>query len=715
MKKLTIGNLKGIDRRPNAPPYQARDIRGMRWDPPKARWVSDRGYRAWWPTAPARAAEGSVYSMHVHQTLGGATTDIYMERDTGTGGTGIYRILPYSSAGVKAVQTGRHLPSPREAGTCFASFARVCVAVNGWDQPVRIYPMLDDAIRVEAFGFSKAPPPCKASPLTSDAMRASTTAYYYSLSNGLGDITTAYPTSNSVGLGSTTGNDTNAYRYRYTWVTDTGSESPVSQDSPVVQWDTNADGYRYGVVVTNIQPGPAGTVKRRLYRTRNLGETEFISDATYYFVAEIQNNHETAFCDHIPDGLLGSAAPVPGIESAPLPPQIRWIAEYAGRAWIVSQDYRIFWSQPGQIESFGAASYVDVSSRNGGRITGLIPHDDLLIILRERSIEAVIQSANNTFRAVPLTESVGSRAPHAAISVPGYGLLFVGDDNIYCLQGNLSGGGVIRIHTLTTQIDWSDTNVQALARAWAWWNPYDSEVVFAIPTGAYTWPQRHYCLALDAGSPESPVWSIREGVQSGCGVTGPEGWPLMGDHGVSNTQGNLSLGVWAAYDQYGYDEAYDPNPRPESWWESVDLDLGNPDASKRLEYVTATVRSLGDNPIYLGVYVDSDWEAQGITQESVTHRLDRRELTVLGTAVIDSDDYSSELVSEVRFDLHQLSARRFRLRFRSENVWGLYGYSVYFQEDGPALPISPVVRSTTFSGAPTVNVPTSKLPTGTPR
>lgn len=728
MPVFRVTNLSGVDERPFASPQNGKSVMNMRYDASEGRWVHDRGYASYYPASPARGVGTDTYmaySLFLHQTLGGATKDIIVERDDGSGGTGLYRVRPHITAGYTALQTGRHAPGVQEPGTSFATFGYVCVAVNGWDAPVRIYPLTNTEVRVEPFGFPLRPAAPVPAAVGEGGMNTSATAYFYALTLFIDDVTIAYPTqSNTIGLGSPTKGSQNAYRYRYTWVTDTGSESPLSEESPIIAWTGGAVvgggnyGYRYGMLITGIQPGPNGTLKRRIYRTRNLGETQVYGDATYYFLGEIPNNYEVAYTDHIPDGMLGAEAP-DDTDSAPLPDTIRWIVGHAGRAWVVSNDYRIHWSNPSQVETFGAIDYVDVSSRSGGRVTGLIPHDDLLLVLREGSLEAIVASqATSSYRAVPVTESTGSRAPHAAITVPGWGVLIVGDDGIYALRGSYTGGSVVSVNKLTRGITetWARVNIRALARAWSWWSPQDHEVVFALPADGKSYPTLQLILHLDRGDSDGPAWSFRELVQAGCGITGPEGWPYLGCHnkGLTDTeQLPVFVAVWAAYGGYGYDSSDATYATPlatTGWWESTDLDLGDPDQAKVVRTITATVTAYGENAIYLDAYVDSSWEAAGQTQESTTHVQDRKLLTVLGTVQIATGEWSKKGISEVRFDLNIYHVRRIRFRIRSESVWALHGYALHFDNEGPAKPYAAEFRVEPYSTAPTVNVPDEYQP-----
>ena len=73
------------------------------------------------------------------------------------------------------------------------------------------------------------------------------------------------------------------------------------------------------VYIDNIAIGPAGTVARRIYRTKNLRESPDVgADEVYYFVEEIDNNTETNYVDFLPDAAMNSLAPQ-NVDSVLLP------------------------------------------------------------------------------------------------------------------------------------------------------------------------------------------------------------------------------------------------------------------------------------------------------------------------------------------------------------------------------------------------------------
>lgn len=629
--------------------------------------------------------------MYYH-SVGDATTDLLIELDALDGTQEILCLDTYDVTGGVPVATGRAPLKPGMPGTSWASFGDICVAVNGIDAPLKIWPRYSTAfLRTEPFGIMRRPgAPIPLFPARGDMGTVAASTLTYAASLGTTDVTVAYPAdttvkgSNLIGLGDPVFDHPSTYRYAYTWVTDTGSESPLSDVSAAVNWlnGISDQAYRYGIVLTNIEPGPPGTVKRRVFRSRNIkqGQTE---DPDLFFLTEIPNNFETAFGDHIPDSNLGTLAPT-NDDAYPLPPQCRLIAAHMGRCWLVSQDYLILWSHVNQPEQFGLADYVDVGSRAGGRITGLVPYNDMLVVLRENAIDAVVTDVNGVIRAVPLTSQLGSRAPHGALVTSDWGLLLAANDGIYQMQGNLRGGGQVHFQKLSTHIEpiWSRVNTIGMAACWAFYNPTDREVSWSIPDQGQPTPLTHLVLHLDLGE-RPPSFSLRKNTEQSVGVTNPEGTVTLGNSGTGKTSAELySVNLWGAYP-----------PRDIGTWESTDLTLdGDPDKVKVVRSVTLSMDTDGATAITLSAYPDYGWVAAD-TAASGTYVYDRTRFSIYGTAVQGTDTYGKTGITQVRFDLNNMWCRYFRFKIQSASIFGIHGYTVHYDIKGPDLPYSPVVAS----------------------
>lgn len=699
MPKAYVQHLGGIDDRLSESMDAGDSVLNLRWDNTYTRWINDRGYAPYLLASPGKAAPGTgeaVRAITVLQTQSGGTQDILLEQDDGAGGCELYSLAPFETSGKHSYVTGRRIPTPQDVPTVFATFGRYAVAANGYDAPIKLYPVTSNYPKSAAYGWAVRPAPCQPQPISDQTMGS----YNYAKSVGTDDVTVALPKDNVIGVGNSTGAAVNSYRYRYTWVSEDGSESPLSEASPVVTWKTYSTGYRYGVTVTSIQQGPPGTIARRIYRTKNLGATDNYEGLTYFYVADIANNYETIYPDILPDGLLGSEAPT-DTNSAPLPANIRWITAHAGRAWIVSGDYRIHWSQSLQYEAFGAVDYVDVSARNGGRIMGLVPNDDLLIVLRERSIDAIYDAGNGLYRAVPLVSSSGSRAPHAALSVPGWGLLYISDDGVYVLTGSLSGGSQIGARLISPQVAtlWSRVNTRALPQAYAVYNQADQEIIFGLPVDGSLYCNMQLVLHLAASqSLAREVWSTREGVMATCGCTGVEGFPLFGGHGYSDDVGSTPVSVWYGVDQWGVDPAYDPMPKPVSVYKTNSLSLGNPDQAKVLRYLTMGTQQWGNNPIYCKLYKDG-WYDSAATAETNLQTPDALHTKTYGDTTYDTEcvlgvgTWSVTGLTQIRFDFSVHHARRYAFEIYSDKLFSLTTLSFEWDVQEPTRPFAPTGKN----------------------
>jgi len=284
----------------------------------------------------------------------------------------------------------------------------------------------------------------------------------------------------------------NTYEYAISFITDTGSESAISTRSSRISWtgggvgqtDTDTDPHTklvtatYGVSLRNIPTGPPGTVRRILYRTKNMGDERGGFGEELYFCTYIDDNITQTWLDAIPDTGLGSLAPL-SFERIPFP-KCSIGAAFQNRLVVAgdpSAVYSIYYSDPGLPEQFSSSGIVNVSSARGGRITGLVPFNNLLIIFRESAIDALLNTGNG-LQVVPVNASIGSLSPNTAVSIAGLGLMFLGADRkFYLLTGNYSGGSSIQITEASKTIGklLRRINPSSLARAFAIYNEHDRE------------------------------------------------------------------------------------------------------------------------------------------------------------------------------------------------------------------------------------------------
>ena len=190
---------------------------------------------------------GPIYALHVAQQLaGGARQAVLFEAD---GKLQLY----YDAAGVPALstlQSGRHMPTPTEAGAWFTDTPYGTVITNGVDRPVLVNPWplgnlgeantaIDRCVR--PFGFSSlpsSPEPLRVNPMPKPVGNT----YNPTI---LGSALTLWCLSNSLaisdggrwGLGFATntaahnqaGDKQALFGYVVSFITSTGSEGPASE------------------------------------------------------------------------------------------------------------------------------------------------------------------------------------------------------------------------------------------------------------------------------------------------------------------------------------------------------------------------------------------------------------------------------------------------------------------------------------------------------
>lgn len=374
------------------------------------------------------------------------------------------------------------------------------------------------------------------------------------------------PTSRSyLGLGIAANGEESSYAYRVAFVSDTGSVSALSAPArvrwtiPIMHNDgshraqtvrvkpkTRGDGgsedsleitgdnpniylgtneyegnvspmaCKYAIHLSDIPRGPDNTVARILYRTRNMRDGVLGAGEVYYECALIPDNETTTFTDFKPDGELVVEAPTTD-EAYTIDPRHTTAASWDNRLWLAGSPLnpsRVYYSARGLPEQFGLTKFLDFSRSQGGAITGLASYQNLLVVLREFSIEAVTPSGSGDYISSTPHFSVGSRARNAIVPTP-VGIMIVAEDGIYVVDGSLSGGGQPRLRRISDPVSkhFARVNTLALGSAVASYSPKWREVWFHLPVDDDTLPSLGFVFHLDTGG-----WSLR-----GLGETeGPE-------------------------------------------------------------------------------------------------------------------------------------------------------------------------------------------------
>lgn len=660
MSKFQTLGVSGIDTSPvGNPDSGVENIENFRYDAVLKCWTNDRALlRYTGPDSASFDPQADVYSVFSYKPHGNYKEHILYEKDAGDGTLSLCVVIGQRTVTLK---TGRHKPAANEPNTFFVVFGSMVWIFNGVD-PALVY----WGSRYVREAFSTKPNPISISApgmaiseygpegigtfLRYGNRSSSGTLLQFSVESGYG-----------VGLGARsidyfdttkinfyTEQVTNTYEYVVSFVTDTGSETAMSGRSNRVSWLGNGitveDGAtpsnkkvvtaRYGVELNDIPFGPPGTLKRRIYRTKNMGDVNGGAGSELYFCMDINDNMTQRVVDAIPDTQLGSER-VSALDRLAFP-QASLAASYGGRlvlAGLRDEPETLYVSDSGLPEQLRAANIYAVPSTRGGAITALYPYNNLLLVFRESAIDALIQTTTG-FQIVPISDTVGTNSPHSIASVQGVGAIFLGSDrNFYSISGNYSGGSTIGINNVGSKLGTRllEINSGALQKAFAIYNAYDQEYWCHVPTKGLDICVDGFVLHTPTGG-----WSRRTGFPLSSSTVCVEGRTVFGSlyeayEDLTTTGVPRGVLVWAGLST--------STTRPTSVFETAWLSLGAPEDLKTVTefkcYLYKNQFSAGQ--IAITGLVDYMPYARNVAT-LVAKNSERSSPGIFGTAVLDAVD-----------------------------------------------------------------------------
>ncbi|QDP58801.1 MAG: hypothetical protein Unbinned80contig1000_10 [Prokaryotic dsDNA virus sp.] len=208
--------------------------------------------------------------------------------------------------------------------------------------------------------------------------------------------------------------------------------------------DKSSGNLKKSLIWESVDPGPEGTVGRRLYRTKDLlnsgdGNLYFLSGNVGYTATSptmsIPDNVSTHFADNVPDGYLS----VPAFSDIMPVPSFKLAAFCLGRLWIGNTS-----TDPGMIVPSLAGRYGTFRSSDrifpdtkSSEITGLIARDTGLLAFTEGSTFAVVASDDGRgFKTVPISSTIGCVAPSSIVALPDGSVCWLGRNGFYRLIEN---------------------------------------------------------------------------------------------------------------------------------------------------------------------------------------------------------------------------------------------------------------------------------------
>jgi len=719
----------GVDQRYFPVANSALDIHNFRYSPDGG-WRNDRG---WEPliadqdliltTAEFNALTAPCRFLQVWTRHGGSEEYYVQERN----GELFYEFGNMGTATSRkhTLATGRHIPRSDEPGTQLIPYGRFAFILNGHDEMLKWW----GRDKVEPFGFVLNPPSPQVPPIQVDYYSRQFPVHAdpnYSLgdnkNNALNGIALQFYASDYLGLGDPAKGSVNFYSWRVSYITDTGSESPLSEpvnvswtlltdvtapgetaETRVINADENAR--KYGVLLTGLEPGPDGTVARRIYRTKNKRDGLTGAGDIYYFVTQIDDNTTTQYIDVAPDNELVNEAPSVS-DSVAISSSYKYGATWNGSSWLAGGDVlptRLIYSKPGLPEQFGAFDYFDVGVREGGAITALFPYYDVLLVFREHAIDAVFTGTNG-YTCTTINQTIGSTAPGSIVLIPTLGVMFMNKDGFFLISGGLRGGASLSVtpSSFMTEMEMGRVNVNALCRASAMYSDKEKEYWCMYPVDGNTENthgmvfnnvSNQWAFRGDTGDTSTTEWPIsRLAVDS-------SGWILLGlipsINPIAKTiYPGVGIQVWSARNALGdtfnwtfsipkqeYTLVATPNPMTDCIWQSVWSDYGDDSVKKRVLTIELDALTEGDNAIELQWAQDysTDWKSAGSVKPQIGDYLgssvtDPTYDTGANLAKWDSSKWQNHKVTRLRWDVNTGLVSHFSFRIITTNVVQIVRY-----------------------------------------
>lgn len=489
-----------------SPMTYASSIINMRWNADNFSWINDRGFQPYWQfpssftfyetTVSGDVLFGSSVASHyfwkkptgatyLFVEQGGTIYVVFGNKGQGSSYTGSY----YMNDIVVVAENRSNTPSQ------YIPYGDHLLIINGVDNPLWI----SSPFQFRDFSFTLP----TARPEVIDIQ----SSYPQGTPLETGTGAPYFKQGSTLGLGDTTGK-TNNYFWKLSYITDTGSESPLSSYENInwsVTQEAEADEYKFGAVM-ELPTAPKGTIARRLYRTKNCLDNE----ESYYFVKQFNENGSTFYVDYIPDTHLVTPAPTT-IDSTIITTDYRFGESWDNRIWL-AKEKKIIYSDSGLPEQFGAVSFFDLGNTIGGNITAIKAFYNNLIVFRESAIN-LIRFSQNGYSLATISTSIGTVSPRAITIVPNYGLTFVNEEGVWSLVGGLDGGSQISIQKISHDIDteWYAANKQALPAVISAYSDVEKELWIHYPHGYSAVPNRGLVLHTER---KTISWSFRKAIDS---------------------------------------------------------------------------------------------------------------------------------------------------------------------------------------------------------
>lgn len=683
-KRLDVPLLQGMQQQQPQSREQAELLQNFTIDEPSGAWDSRIGYERFFSRLTSGfvpwALLNRIDSVYYWSKRNGALDQILYESQGF-----IYALVDWNGGTYSGLQLLSVSPAAiSEAPAQYCEFGKWLIITNGNQAPQKFagWPLPAGATNIPLYdvGFDFPPPPPRPRALEPDPS--------VSIPSNGGESSIFLPRNNErgQGVGGKAGED-NSFTYKISFISKTGSESPLSDSSAPIIWTTLTAPKDWQFAISlEIPTGKADVVARKIYRTTNGG-------SLYYLVGTVRNNTETLYQDFARGEAITAnpAAPSP-TESVPRPAlSPKFCATYNSCLFIdggEADSQRLYFSTPLKPDEFALNSYLEMSTRQGGSITGLFSYYNFLIVMRQNCIDVVTGSFPN-FTSQTILENIGSTACDSIATVPELGVIFATFSGVYLFSGNMEYSdkpGLIKISEAISKT-WRRVNRDQLVRA----------------AGSYSWKAKEYHLYVCADGSDVPnlglvfhverkSWTQRIGFPVGCLTTDQQGNIIFGHHtgaaaGAGSQAGLFVVSGRRCLGQEIVGDAPVDNAPPTWKFKSPWLDFGAPNIKKKIHYVTLYILTTGTHTVELTAYKDFSYTGTA-SGSCVLQRPDyanqpRYDHSNLGSSAI----WESSLLTEIRYSVDIGSASHFSFECTGSNDILLLGYGINYTSAG-----TPTVR-----------------------
>ena len=684
-----VRSLGGISELQPQPENDASEITNWKVDETSGGWNTRVGYERYNPVESSSfgpfASLNRIDSVTIHSRRNRAMETVLL-----TSGGVQYYINDFGTTMVlSTLESGRNVPTNSELPTQYVPFGKFTIILNGQDQPVKF-----DGWPIDRSSFSNtplstplgfefrppAPTPWEVDPLYTSTPSGNNVSIWFNRNSGFG---LGIPKSSSGNTAS------NKFYYKISFVSDTGSESPLSLSSDVVQFTTSGSSpiadLRYAVAL-EIPRGGDNVVARKIYRTKNTS-SDAGNDKTFYFLDTIPNNVDTLYYDSTRTIGLGAQAPTE-LESVPFPARRANIGcDFQGSLFLnggPTDSFTLYFSNPLKPDQFSNFDFITVGNSLGGGITALHTYYNTMLVFREKSIGVVTGSYPN-FQLTQVSSSVGTTATNTIETIPELGVVFLAEDGVYLFSGGgagVYGGAVAQLQKISIPIH---NKMKFINKA-----------VLARAVGAYSTKTREWHCYLAIEGSEKPnlgivyhtdkqAWSLREDFPVSCITSDRVGNLIFGHHtGAAASGSNNPAGLFVITSRrtQGQSKVGDnivDNSAFTSTYKSRWHDFGNPTKKKKVHHVIIYCKTTGDVSMPLKHYIDFTYTGTATTTMK-QQRADHTDQFVYGTAILDTDTWEDQFVTQIRYPIAINACSNFAFEIETTNDTTIIGYDIHYTE-----------------------------------